>query len=56
MRLDIPALIVPGRDHAYAISRHAISKELQAVDADVPVEGWTEATAPARLLDFLRAS
>ena len=55
MRLDLPALIVPGRDHAHAISAARYLEEcLRGAEYwDVPVEGQTEATAPARVLDFL---
>jgi pimeloyl-ACP methyl ester carboxylesterase len=58
MRLDIPTLIVPGGDHAHAISAARYLEECfkQSEYWDVPVDGQTEATAPARLLDFLRAS
>jgi pimeloyl-ACP methyl ester carboxylesterase len=57
MRLDVPALIVPGRDHAHAISAARYLEEClrQSQYWDVPVEGQTEATAPARLLEFLAA-
>jgi pimeloyl-ACP methyl ester carboxylesterase len=55
MRLDLPALIVPGRDHAHAISAARYLEEcLRGAEYwDVPVEGQTEATAPARVLEFL---
>jgi pimeloyl-ACP methyl ester carboxylesterase len=55
MRLDLPALIVPGRDHAHAISAARYLEEClrDAEYWDVPVEGQTEATAPARVLEFL---
>ena len=57
MRLDIPALIVPGRDHAHAISAARYLEEClpKAEYWDVPVAGQTEATAPARVLEFLAA-
>jgi pimeloyl-ACP methyl ester carboxylesterase len=55
MRLDIPTLIVPGRDHAHAISAARYLEEcLPAAEYwDVPVAGQTEATAPAKILEFL---
>ncbi len=56
MRLDVPALIVPGRDHAHAVSAARYLEEClrQAQYWDVPVEGQTETTAPARVLEFLK--
>ena len=58
MRLDLPALIVPGRDHAHTVSAARYLEEClpQAQYWDVPVEGQTEATAPARVLEFLTAA
>jgi pimeloyl-ACP methyl ester carboxylesterase len=55
MRLDVPALIVPGRDPAHAISAARYFEECfkRAEYWDVPVEEQTEATAPARILAFL---
>jgi pimeloyl-ACP methyl ester carboxylesterase len=55
MRLELPALIIPGRDHAHAISAARYLEEcLRGAEYwDVPVEGQTEATAPARVLEFL---
>jgi pimeloyl-ACP methyl ester carboxylesterase len=55
LRLDTPTLIVPGRDHAHAISAARYFEECfkRADYWDVPVEGQTEATAPARILAFL---
>jgi pimeloyl-ACP methyl ester carboxylesterase len=55
LRLDIPTLIVPGRDHAHAISAARYFEECfkHAEYWDVPVEGQTEGTAPARILAFL---
>jgi len=54
MRLDIPALVVPGCDHAHAISAARYFQECfrRSEYWDVPVEGQTEPTAPARLLEF----
>jgi pimeloyl-ACP methyl ester carboxylesterase len=58
MRLDVPALIVPGRDHAHAISAARYLEEClpKAQYWDVPVDGQTETTAPARVLEFLAAT
>ena len=55
LRLDIPTLIVPGNDHAHTISAARYFEECftRADYWDVPVEGQTEATAPARILAFL---
>jgi pimeloyl-ACP methyl ester carboxylesterase len=55
MRLDVPALIVPGRDQAHAASAARYLEEClkQAEYWDAPVEGQTEATAPAKVLEFL---
>jgi pimeloyl-ACP methyl ester carboxylesterase len=57
MRLDTRALIVPGRDAAHAISAARYLEEClpRSEYWDVPVEGQTEATAPARLLEFLHS-
>ena len=56
MRLDIPALIVPGRDAAHATSAARYLEEClpRSEYWDVPVAEQTEATAPKRLLDFLQ--
>jgi pimeloyl-ACP methyl ester carboxylesterase len=55
LRLDIPTLVVPGRDHAHAISAARYFAECfkRAEYWDVPVEDQTEQSAPARILDFL---
>jgi pimeloyl-ACP methyl ester carboxylesterase len=55
MRLDIPALIVPGRDHAHAVSAARYFEECfkRAEYWDVPVDQQTEANVPDRLLAFL---
>ena len=55
MRLDIPALVVPGRDPSHATSAARYLEEClpRAEYWDVPVAGQTEDTAPARLLQFL---
>lgn len=55
MRLDIPALIVPGRDPSHATSAARYLEEClpRAEYWDVPPAGQTEETAPARVLEFL---
>jgi hypothetical protein len=59
MRLDIPALIVPGKDASHATSAARYLEECLPPSEywDVLPAGQTEDTAPARLIDFLdRAS
>jgi glyoxylase-like metal-dependent hydrolase (beta-lactamase superfamily II) len=55
LRLDIPALIVPGHDKSHATSAARYLEEClpRAEYWDVPVAGQTDETAPRRLLDFL---
>ena len=55
LRLDIPALIVPGRDASHATSAARYLEEClpKAEYWDAPVDGQTERTAPARVLGFL---
>jgi len=55
LRLDIPALIVPGQDAAHATSAARYLEEcLPRADYwDVPVDGQTEKTTSARILEFL---
>ena len=55
MRLDIPSLIVPGADGFHATSAARYLQEcLKGSDYwDATPEEQTEATAPARVLDFL---
>src|ERR1700704_3849372 len=55
LRLDIPALVIPGQDPAHATSAARYLQEcLPRVEYwDVPVAEQTEATAPARVLEFL---
>ncbi len=55
LRLDIPALIIPGRDPSHATSAARYFEEClpKAEYWDVPPAGQTEETAPARLLEFL---
>lgn len=55
LRLDIPALVVPGQDAAHATSAARYLEEClpRAEYWDVPVAGQTEATAPKRVMEFL---
>jgi pimeloyl-ACP methyl ester carboxylesterase len=55
MRLDVPALIVPGQDtsHAQSAARYLQECLLCAQYWDVPVSAQTSETAPARVLEFL---
>jgi pimeloyl-ACP methyl ester carboxylesterase len=55
MRLDIPALVVPGRDAAHATSAARYLEEClpQSEYWDVPVAGQTEAATPGRIIEFL---
>lgn len=55
MRLDIPALIVPGQDasHATSAARYLDESLPRAEYWDAPVAEQTEENVPARLLDFL---
>lgn len=57
LRLDIPSLIVPGADASHATSAARYLHEcLNGSDYwDVPVDGQTADTAPARIVSFLRA-
>jgi pimeloyl-ACP methyl ester carboxylesterase len=57
MRLDIPALVVPGQDDSHATSAARYLEEcLPRVEYwDVPVSEQTEDSAPARVLQFLDA-
>jgi hypothetical protein len=54
-RLDIPTLVVPGRDHVHTISAARYFEECfrRAEYWDVQVEEQTESTAPARIIRFL---
>ena len=58
MRLEIPALIVPGHDESHATSAARYLEEcLPLADYwDIPVNDQTEENAPARVLDFLEAN
>ncbi len=55
LRLEIPTLIVPGRDAAHATSAARYLEEClpRAEYWDVPVAAQTEATAAPRILEFL---
>ena len=55
LRLDMPALIVPGQDESHAPSAARYLQEClpRAEYWDVPVEEQTEETAPVRILQFL---
>lgn len=55
LRLDIPALIVPGRDTSHATSAARYLEEClpRSEYWDVPVSGQTEESAPSRVLQFL---
>lgn len=57
MRLDVPALIVPGQDPSHAPSAARYLQEClpHASYWDVPVLAQTAETAPARVLEFLAA-
>jgi pimeloyl-ACP methyl ester carboxylesterase len=55
LRCDIPALVVPGHDASHATSAARYLEEClpKAEYWDVPVDGQTEQTAPAKILEFL---
>ena len=55
LRLDLPALVVPGHDASHATSGARYLEEClpRSEYWDVPVDEQTEETAPPRLLDFL---
>jgi pimeloyl-ACP methyl ester carboxylesterase len=55
MRLDLPALVVPGKDASHATSAARYLEEClpRSEYWDVLPEGQTEASAPARVLEFL---
>jgi pimeloyl-ACP methyl ester carboxylesterase len=57
LRLDVPALVVPGQDQSHATSAARYLEEClpHAQYWDVPVSEQTEQTAPARVLGFLRS-
>ena len=56
MRLDIPALIVPGRDASHATSAARYLEEClpRSEYWDVPPDAQTGESAPRRVLDFLQ--
>ena len=58
LRLQVPALIVPGRDATHATSAARYLEEClpEAQYWDVPVEQQTEHNAPPRVLDFLSSA
>lgn len=55
LRLDVPALVVPGHDETHATSAARYLEEClpNAEYWDAAVEDQTEETAPARMLEFL---
>jgi pimeloyl-ACP methyl ester carboxylesterase len=55
LRLDVPALVVPGQDASHATSAARYLEEClpRAEYWDVPVRDQTEQTAPGRILQFL---
>src|SRR5262249_53100146 len=55
LRLDIPALVIAGRDvsHATSAARYVEECLPRAEYWDVAVAGQTEQSVPARILDFL---
>jgi pimeloyl-ACP methyl ester carboxylesterase len=55
LRLDIPALVVPGEDASHAPSAARYLQEClpRSEFWDMPVAGQTAETAPARVLEFL---
>ena len=57
LKLDIPALIVPGRDESHATSAARYLEECLAKSQywDLLPEQQTQANAPQRLLDFLNS-
>jgi pimeloyl-ACP methyl ester carboxylesterase len=57
LKLEIPALIIPGRDESHATSAARYLEECLPKSEywDLPPEAQTEASAPARLLQFLDA-
>ncbi|GHG98730.1 alpha/beta fold hydrolase [Streptomyces lanatus] len=57
LALDVPALIVPGQDTSHAPSAARYFQECLPHTEywDVPVAEQTEASAPARIMDFLSA-
>jgi pimeloyl-ACP methyl ester carboxylesterase len=58
LRLDIPALVVPGHDDSHATSAARYFEEClpRSQYWDVAVEGQTAETAPERMLQFLNGA
>lgn len=58
LRLDIPALVIPGRDPSHATSAARYLEEClpRSEYWDVLPEGQTEDTAPARVIQFLNST
>jgi hypothetical protein len=58
LRLDIPTLIIPGRDNAHALSAARFLEECSpnAEFWDVTPDEQTEKTAPVRIMGFLTAA
>ncbi|HEV8686370.1 MAG TPA: alpha/beta hydrolase [Gaiellaceae bacterium] len=58
MQLQIPTFVVPGQDanHATSAARYLEECLPRSEYWDVPVDEQTEATAPARVLEFLQRS
>jgi len=58
MAMDIPAIIVPGRDESHATSAARYLEEClpRAQYWDVPVDAQTESASAPRLLEFLAAA
>lgn len=58
MRLEIPALVVPGQDASHATSAARYLEECLPLSEywDVPVGEQTEETAPRRVIEFLQSS
>jgi pimeloyl-ACP methyl ester carboxylesterase len=58
LRLDVPALVVPGSDatHVTSAARYLQECLRRSEYWDVPVERQTADTAPARMLEFLRTA
>jgi pimeloyl-ACP methyl ester carboxylesterase len=57
LRLDVPALVIPGQDDSHATSAARYLGEcLPCADYwDIPVSDQTEATVPARIHQFLKS-
>jgi hypothetical protein len=57
LRMEIPALVVPGHDESHATSAARYLEEClpRAQYWDMAVEAQTEQTAPARMLEFLES-